>query len=294
MQDKKSNEQLDFNQSKVNTPGPEIKPTGSALSIASISKKKRANAKEEIKTINPLDPGLNDPQVDLCNWHLALGNYSQGVIACSTPKLNDFEPDNLQYNIDISLNGQQFSGYPIIFRFYDIQITSIIPNNGMLDGGNILKIYGSGFYDSNSKKARVSSKFGDHMLELRYEKSDKSLRLQIPPVSWIVKGEHPTNEQIELLQKKELPTIEITLNGIEWTFVSKYLYMDPKYIGLKPEPDYGKDIPEEDANKQWNAPEPVPVFENADGKYAYKIKRSMKKSLNSSLKMENSPLKIRP
>ena len=242
------------------------------------SKKKQALAKEEIRVINPLDPALSDPQVELSNWHLALGNYHQGVVACTTPKLSDFDPECLQYNIDISLNGQQFSGYPIIFRFFDIQITSVLPTNGTMEGGNVMKIYGSGFYDSNSKKAKMVSKYGEHQLELQYEKSDKSLRLQIPPISWVVGGETPTVEQVNYLQTTDMPQIDITLNGIEWSHVTKYLYINPSYKAIKAELEFGKDLPEEEAKHKWAAEEPLPKFENAEGIIVMQNQRSTKRS----------------
>ena len=69
-----------------------------------------------VEPINPLVP--NEEQIELENWHCVTASYTTGKITCSIPRLNKYNPENLQYNVDIALNGQQFSGYPIIFRYY--------------------------------------------------------------------------------------------------------------------------------------------------------------------------------
>ena len=64
--------------------------------------------------------------------------------------LTIFHPDCLQYNIDISLNGQQFTGFPSSFRFIvnlllimyflDIKIKNISPICGTNIGGTVVKV----------------------------------------------------------------------------------------------------------------------------------------------------------
>ena len=66
--------------------------------------------------INPLEP--TEQQLELDYWHCATAVYDSGKITCQVPRLMKYDADNLQYNVDIALNGQQFSGYPIIFRYY--------------------------------------------------------------------------------------------------------------------------------------------------------------------------------
>jgi len=67
-------------------------------------------------TINPLIP--TDEQLQLGNWLCTTAENEGGKITCRTPKLSKYDIENLQYNVDIALNGQQFSGYPILFRYY--------------------------------------------------------------------------------------------------------------------------------------------------------------------------------
>lgn len=50
------------------------------------------------------------------------GTYSQGKIICTIPKIENLSPENLQFNVDVSLNGQQFTSQPSSFRFYGIDI----------------------------------------------------------------------------------------------------------------------------------------------------------------------------
>lgn len=66
--------------------------------------------------VNPLSP--TEEQLQLGDWLLAAAETESGKITCRAPKLVRYDPENLQYNVDIALNGQQFSGYPILFRYY--------------------------------------------------------------------------------------------------------------------------------------------------------------------------------
>jgi alpha-tubulin suppressor-like RCC1 family protein len=67
-------------------------------------------------SINPLTP--TDEQLQLGNWLCTTADNEGGKITCRTPKLIKYDAENLQYNVDVALNGQQFSGYPILFRYY--------------------------------------------------------------------------------------------------------------------------------------------------------------------------------
>jgi hypothetical protein len=60
----------------------------------------------------------------------------------------------------VSLNGQQFTGQPSSFRFYDVKITSIAPNNDIIQGGAKVVIAGEGFFDTLNKKIMFETHFG--------------------------------------------------------------------------------------------------------------------------------------
>lgn len=55
-------------------------------------------------------------------WVTAEGYYENGKIIAKIPRLDNFDPELLQYSIDVALNGQQFTGRPVNFRYYDVHI----------------------------------------------------------------------------------------------------------------------------------------------------------------------------
>jgi len=58
----------------------------------------------------------------------------------SVPELESFDQDSLQFNVDVALNGQQFTGRPLPFRYYDIKIQKISPSIGLSEGGTSIKV----------------------------------------------------------------------------------------------------------------------------------------------------------
>ena len=65
-----------------------------------------AAAEDEITHINPLDVHANDPEIEKENWVLTAGHYDgNGKIVCIVPMLDAYDPETLQYNVDIALNG---------------------------------------------------------------------------------------------------------------------------------------------------------------------------------------------
>ena len=53
-----------------------------------------------------MDLNVNDPELEKENWVCVEGIYEKGKISCLIPSINT---ESLQFNVDISLNGQQFS-----------------------------------------------------------------------------------------------------------------------------------------------------------------------------------------
>ena len=86
--------------------------------------------------INPLDITVNDPDLDSENWVCSAGHYENGKIICITPELDEYDVENLQFNVDIALNGQQFTGHPLKFRYYDVNIAEIQPCIWSIRGRN--------------------------------------------------------------------------------------------------------------------------------------------------------------
>lgn len=50
-----------------------------------------------------MDIGTND--IDSEGWTCSAGKYDDGKITCIVPKIENFNPENMAYNVDIALNG---------------------------------------------------------------------------------------------------------------------------------------------------------------------------------------------
>jgi len=182
--------------------------------------------------VNPMDVGANDPQLEKANWYCAFGMYENETINCKIPKIDNFQQMQVEYNVDIALNGQQFSGYPMIYRFYEIKIDIIEPNISSIEGGTAMKIKGTGFFDSVTKKARISSTFGDRYTDLQWERSEKNLLLVSPPLSWITSNQDVLkNTKPQEIFENFTFDVKITLNNIDWIDAGTYKYFGKiKYI----------------------------------------------------------------
>ena len=87
----------------------------------------------------------------------AEGFYENGQIIATVPKIQDYDLDSMVYSVDVSINGQQFTGRPVNFRYYDVCIQKIEPNFGPQSGGTNISIVGTGLYDAAIKKVRLTT-----------------------------------------------------------------------------------------------------------------------------------------
>ena len=62
-----------------------------------------------------IDIKSNKDELEKENWTCAAGHYSDGKIVCIIPKLESWDENNMLFNVDIALNGQQFSGNNLQF-----------------------------------------------------------------------------------------------------------------------------------------------------------------------------------
>ena len=96
---------------------------------------------------------------------------------------------NLVYNVDIALNGQQFTLKPLLFRYYDIKLDQITPTFSMSEGGASIEIFGRGIYDSAIKRIKFcSEEGGEREVTAEWDKKTKSLRCIVPPLTWLWGG----------------------------------------------------------------------------------------------------------
>ena len=55
-------------------------------------------------------------------WVCAEGFYENGHIIATVPALQSYDSEQMTYSVDVALNGQQFTGKPVNFRYYDVHI----------------------------------------------------------------------------------------------------------------------------------------------------------------------------
>lgn len=105
------------------------KPSRQSLNESS-NKGSRANITAGFEDYQKQNGQSIEQTSELANWICAEGFYNDGKIVCKVPSLaqGNYDPDgNLQYNVDVALNGQQFTTKPLIFRYYDIRLEKIEP-----------------------------------------------------------------------------------------------------------------------------------------------------------------------
>ena len=91
------------------------------------------------------------------NWTTAEGFYENGKIIATVPHLSGYDPEQMVYSVDVALNGQQFTGKPVNFRYYDVKIEKIEPDFGPQAGGTSIFICGQGLYDAPIKKVKFAT-----------------------------------------------------------------------------------------------------------------------------------------
>lgn len=61
------------------------------------------------------------------------------------------------YHVDISLNGQQFTGMPSTFRFYDIRNITLSQVEGLPEGGYDIVISADGLFSSSDLMLKLEA-----------------------------------------------------------------------------------------------------------------------------------------
>eukprot|EP00825_Cyclidium_porcatum_P046805 TRINITY_DN745_c0_g1_i2.p1 TRINITY_DN745_c0_g1~~TRINITY_DN745_c0_g1_i2.p1 ORF type:complete len:1060 (+),score=235.51 TRINITY_DN745_c0_g1_i2:76-3255(+) len=214
-------------------------------------------ASNEEKILNPLDLSVNDPELEKENIICVEGMYQQGKVICKIPKITPDSQnivDSLNYNIDVSINGQQFTGNPDNFKYYDIQIGQMVPNNSTSQGETKVKISIEGFIETQQKKIVFTTEFGERIIEPQWSKKDKQLSFTAPPVNWLLGGKDPTPELVEKIFKSGAD-VKMTVNGKEWIDVGKYLYIEPDIQRIGPVV-LDNSLNEEEKNAKWQQQEP--------------------------------------
>ena len=141
--------------------------------------------KDEIK--NSDISGLNEA-IPMPEWITTPAEYDNGRIICKVPSLEMYALDQLQFSVDVALNGQQFTGHPQPFRYYDIQIQKVLPSIGLTDGGVNIFLKGTGIYDSAIKRVKFQTKGGEREVAAAWDRKAKCLSCIVPPLTWLFGG----------------------------------------------------------------------------------------------------------
>lgn len=162
----------------------------------------------------------------------------------------------MSYNVDVALNGQQFTGRPVSFRYYDIEIEKVEPDFGPIEGGTNLIICGRGLYDAGIKRIQFEThgKEGVREVTADWDRKDRAIRCTVPPLAWmfqkegeseeikkeepedgneIEENQGPTEEEKHHLEVAKNPIrIKITFNNQEWIDAKQFKYHESQIIRL--------------------------------------------------------------
>ena len=186
---------------------------------------------KEGQIINPMDIDNLDYQLDQPNWICCFATYDTDnhLMTCNIPKIENYSPAQPEYSIDIAINGQQFSGYPSIYRFYNIYIDKIFPEISTPDGDLPLIIYGTDLFDSPNKKARIISDIGKKNVDIQWDKNNKTMIVTSVPLNQITSDEKILNiEKQQDLYNNYTFDVMISMNGTQWLKAGSYRYYQPK------------------------------------------------------------------
>ena len=196
---------------------------------------------------------------ELVNWTCAEGVYDNGKIICKVPQLKpgQYDPDGtLNYNVDIALNGQQFSGKCLVFRYYDIRLEKIEPPFALSDGGASINIFGKGIYDSAIKRVKFSTDGGDREVTADWDRKRKCLKCIVPPLTWLWGGEEVPEEKLAEAKSRPIK-ISITFNNQEWIPGPDFKYHDHSVERIAYANDFMAETPDlEQREKDWLAEQP--------------------------------------
>jgi len=138
-------------------------------------------------------------------WVCAEGFYEDGRIIATVPGLQNFNPDNLGFSVDVALNGQQFTGRAVNFRYYDIEIESVEPNFGPSNGGTNILILGKGLYDAGTKRIKFSTEDGRGSREVQadWDRKIRAMKVTVPPYDWLFADEEEKPESQHTQQNED-------------------------------------------------------------------------------------------
>lgn len=143
------------------------------------------------------------------------------------------------------------------FFYIDVTISDLNPKFGPSEGGSIVTVKGTGFYESGGRKFKFESDFGEREMAAAWDRKEKCYTCKTPPLSWYFGGKSPTNDM--LAKAKENPVrLRLTLNGQNWIWVGYFEYYDAVIERLSYDSQFGEGLTEEEVKKKWVEEEQIP------------------------------------
>ena len=211
----------------------------------------------EAKALNPINLPLNSPELEKPDWVYFEGAVREKDVFFMVPPLVKLKSASLFYNIDISLNGQQFLGSPAFFRYYQVQVDRIEPDTTVKQGGTRVTVFGRGFIDSSQKKLRLSNSRTERLIDVKWDKDKEQYFFYTPPVTWL-SGKEDDLSDAELDEITQEPvSVFLTISGKDWISLGSYQYYEPKLKQLWPGPTPDKHTTEEAIKENWLKEEPI-------------------------------------
>jgi hypothetical protein len=240
--------------------------------------------KEDTKSINPMDIAVNSPELSKPDWVYFEGTVRDKDIIFTVPSLAKQKSKSLYYNLDVSMNGQQFLGTPAFFRYYRVTVDRLTPDTTVNKGGTMISIFGSGFIDSQQKKLRLSNSRSHRLIDVKWEKDQEYYFFYTPPISWLSGREDDLSEAEMAEIAAEPVKVEITISGKDWIDIGQYSYYEPKLKQLLPGPVPDKTLTEDAIREQWPKHEPITnPFEGLNEKEAEKKRVELEKKHKEEL-----------
>jgi hypothetical protein len=193
------------------------------------------------------------------DWRLTAARYQRGKIVCKVPTLYEYDENSMVYMIDVAINGQQFTGHSLNFRYYDVEIFEVVPLLGSLAENTVIKIIGRGLYDSTAKKVRVRNQFGEREVQVIWDYKAKIYMCTVPPLSWLFGEEQPDSETLSEAAKEPL-IMELTLNGVDYLDMPSFRYIDVSVLRLS-KAKFDPALKPEQVLELWHNPEDPPSEE---------------------------------
>lgn len=169
----------------------------------------------------------------------------------------------MTYSVDVALNGQQFTGKPVNFRYYDVCIEKIEPDFGPQVGGTTIFICGTGLYDAPIKKVKfcTAGEKGKREVQAEWDRTRRALKVIVPPLNWLFGEEDElTEEQKQVIQEQATKSgviqLSLSLNDQEWIQALKYQYHDSNVMRLAyVNNDLTASLSAEEREKMWQQEE---------------------------------------